>query len=140
VATIESPVRRKRVVWIVAGALVLIGVVLVILALRSPPQMGADKEVFRTVDALFTAVTGRDERQLDQCERRLHQYRDAGTLPGAAAAYLDDVMRRARAGDWQVAAERLYDFMRGQRRDGVGERDVARNEKARPSTNAVKRR
>src|SRR5258708_4692667 len=35
-----------------------------------PPQMGADKDVFATVDALFTAITAHDEKQLSQCEQR----------------------------------------------------------------------
>ena len=51
--------------------------------------MGADEEVFTTVDALFTAVTAHDEKLLGDCEQRLHAYRDAGKLPGDAADYLD---------------------------------------------------
>jgi hypothetical protein len=86
------------------------------LGCRRTPQLGADEEVFRTVDALFTAVTARDEKLLEECERRLHGYRDAGRLPRGAARELDRVIARARAGRWQSAAERLYDFMRAQRR------------------------
>jgi hypothetical protein len=91
--------------------------VVAILAMRSPPQMGADEEVFRTVDALFTAVTSRDERRLGECEQRLHTYRDAGRLPAGAADYLDEVIARARSGRWESAAGRLYEFMKDQRRD-----------------------
>lgn len=83
-----------------------------------PPQMGADEEVFRTVDALFTAVTARDAKLLGQCEQRIHAYRDAGKLPAASSDYLDGIIQTARADRWRPAAERLYDFMRVQRRDG----------------------
>src|SRR5262249_32028262 len=34
-----------------------------------PPQMGADEAVFNSVDALFTAVTARDEKLLADCEQ-----------------------------------------------------------------------
>jgi hypothetical protein len=81
-----------------------------------PPQMGADAEVFRTVDALYTAVTARDEKLLQQCERRLGRLREAGKLPREAADYLDAIIATARQGRWQPAAERLYDFMIAQRR------------------------
>jgi hypothetical protein len=81
-----------------------------------PPQMGADDEVFRTVDALYTAVTARQEKLLTQCETRLNAHKAAGKLPPNAAAYLDNVIATARAGRWQPAAERLYDFMATQRR------------------------
>ena len=49
-----------------------------------PPQMGADEDVFHTVDALYTAVTARDPRLVGQCEQRLHAYREADKLPPTA--------------------------------------------------------
>ena len=78
--------------------------------------MGADDDVFKTVDALFTAVNMKDEAKLAQCERRLHAYRDAGKLPKSSAEYLDGVIAKARAGSWDSATERLYEFMLAQRR------------------------
>jgi hypothetical protein len=84
-----------------------------------PPQMGADEQVFAAVDALFTAVTARDEKLLGQCERRLHALRGAGQLPGGAADFLDGVIGKARDGRWGAAAEKLYGFMKGQRREGA---------------------
>jgi hypothetical protein len=101
------------------GLPVAAAVVLLLVSLRRPPQMGADEEVFRGVDALFTAVTARDEQLLARCEQRLHAFRDAGKIPPEASAYLDDVIARARRGRWQSAAERLYDFMKAQRREGL---------------------
>src|SRR5438105_9828504 len=85
----------------------------------TPPQMGADEQVFAAVDALFTAVTARDERLLGQCEQRLRGLRAAGKLPDGAADFLDGVIRKAREGRWESAAEKLYGFMQGQRREGA---------------------
>jgi hypothetical protein len=83
-----------------------------------PPQMGADKDVFATVDALFTAITAHDEKQLSQCEQRLKGYFDAGTLPETASTYLKGIIETAHQGKWQSAAETLYSFMMAQRREG----------------------
>ena len=110
---------RDRVALAVLAAVVAVVGVVLFLNLGSPPQMGADEEVFRTVDALFTALTGRSEPQLDQCERRLKEYREAGKLPPKAAKTLDAIIATARAGRWRPSAERLYEFMKGQKREGV---------------------
>ena len=88
--------------------------------------MGADEEVFKAVDALFTAVTARDEKLLGECEQRLSALKDAGKLPTDAAAYLDSVIRKARDGRWENAAEKLYDFMKAQRREGAEGRPTAK--------------
>jgi hypothetical protein len=86
-----------------------------------PPQMGTDEEAFAAVDALFTAVTARDERLLADCETRLHALRDGGKLPETAAEHLDRVIARARAGKWEPAAEQLHAFMAAQKREGPAE-------------------
>jgi hypothetical protein len=120
VATIDRTADTKSRDRIALGVLAVvlgIGIVVLVWKLWPTPQMGADEEVFRTVDALFTAVTARDEKLLRECEQRLHGYRDAGRLPKDAARQLDNIIAKARAGSWQVAAERLYAFMRSQRRE-----------------------
>src|SRR4051794_9010589 len=68
-----------------------------------PPQMGADEDVFKTADALFTAVTARDGKLLGDCEQRLQALKSAGKLPGDAADYLDGVIKKARDGRWESA-------------------------------------
>ena len=109
---------RTGAVLIALGAVGAGMLILVILALRSHAQLGADRDVFDTVDALFTAVTARDEKRLGECEQRLRRYREAGRLPSDAADELDAIIRKAKSGSWQTAAERLYAFMRAQRREG----------------------
>ena len=115
-STDESTTRRVVLIAEgVAGLAVLVGL---FIWWSKPPQMGADEEVSKTADALFTALTARDEKLLGDCERRLHTLKDAGKLLPEASAYLDNIISKARAGRWESAAQSLYDFMRAQRREG----------------------
>ena len=113
---------RRQVRWLGGIALAIGGIVLaviVVLSLRTPPQMGPDEEVFDTVDALYTAVRNQDEKQLAACEAKLTSYRDAGKLPSSAADSLTSIIATARRGGWDAAARRLYDFMAAQKREGA---------------------
>ena len=109
---------RVAVLVLIACGLLLGGVVLIYFLTR-PPQMGTSEEVFRTVDALYTAVRMKDDAKVTDCERRLHAARDKGELPADAARSLDDIISTARGGGWDAATERLYQFMLAQRRDGA---------------------
>jgi hypothetical protein len=86
---------------------------------RSQPQLAAGADVYKTVDALFTAVTARDEQRLSACEKRLQGYREASMLSEPAWKRLTSVIAIARRGEWEKAAHRLYDFMQGQRREAA---------------------
>ena len=97
----------------VAGLAVLVHSVVCRL---SPPQIGGNEQTVKAVDALFTAVTARDDKLLGECERRLHALKDAGAPSDNASASLDGIIKTARDGGWESAARTLYDFMRGQRR------------------------
>jgi hypothetical protein len=120
VPTTDTPTRPNRLPLLALGGVVALAAGIVLYGLFSrPPQMGASDEVFHTVDALYTAVRNRDEKRVGECERRLHGYRESGELPAAAANALDAVVRRTRSGEWEAAAERLYEFMLAQRRDGA---------------------
>ncbi len=119
-ATTETSdaVDRSKVAWIVLGVIAVGFMLLIVLALRTPPQLAPSEDVFKTVDALYTAVRMKDEKRLGECEQRLHAYRDAGKLPKEASESLDGVIAKARAGSWESATERLYEFMLAQRREG----------------------
>jgi hypothetical protein len=120
-ATTEAAagVNRTQVAGLVLGVIAVGFVVALVMALRTPPQLAPDEGVFKTVDALYTAVRMRDEKRLGECEARLHVYRDAGKLPEDSAKVLDGIIAKARSGSWDTATERLYEFMRAQRREGV---------------------
>ena len=110
---------RRRIAWFTLVSVATAGIVVALIAyFNRPPQMGADEDVFNTVDALYTAVRLKDEAKLAQCEQRLHASRDGGKLPASAAEHLDDIIATARKGKWESAAESLYDFMLAQRREG----------------------
>jgi hypothetical protein len=87
--------------------------------------MGADEEVFATVDALFTAVTARDATLLRRSEERLRSLAEGGKLSAKARGYLDGIVSDARGGEWGPAAERLYGFLLAPRRVGTPERRPA---------------
>jgi hypothetical protein len=108
---------KRAILAAAAGGLVLLVCWFVWWA--KPPQIGADKEAIQAVDALFTAFTSRNTTRLAQCEERLHALRDAGELPPNAADYLDGLIKTARGGNWRGAAQKLFDFMKGQRREGA---------------------
>lgn len=109
---------RQKLVAIVAVAGLLVLAVYLYNVFNRPPQMGASEEAFTTVDALFTAVTARDENKLNDCEKRLKRLEESGQLPTSAWKSLDSLIRKAHAGNWQSAAESLYAFMLAQRREG----------------------
>jgi len=128
----DTAVRPQRVaVFVLIGCGVLLGAAVLIYFLTRPPQMGTSERAFNTVDALYTAVRLRDAGKVSDCERRLHEYRDAGELPTDAAKSLDDIIATTRSGDWDGATGRLYEFMLAQRREGVIEH---REEKPKPTT------
>lgn len=112
----EKAVRRTVVAGVVGGLVLL---VCWFVWWGKPPQIGADKEAAKTVDALFTAFTSRNTTQVGQCEERLHALKDAGKLPHHAADYLDGLIKTARGGNWRGAAHKLFDFMKAQRREGA---------------------
>ncbi len=124
-----APALRNRLILGGLGVLALGLAILVALQFRPKPQMGPDEQVFNTVDALFTAVTARDDKLVTQCEARLKTYQAEGRLPKAAAEYLADVVARCRSGSWENAAERLYEFMKAQRREGAGQKVEAHGKK-----------
>ena len=105
--------------WAVFVPIVAALATAVILALwwwRSAPQMGADEDALQAVDALFTAITARDERLLAGCEHQLSELRQGGKLPSPACDFLDRVISGARQGHWESSARSLYKFIRASAR------------------------
>lgn len=106
---------RTRPVLIAAGVLMLGGIVLFLRLWMAPPQIGPDEDVFKTVDALFTAINSHDQQRLQDCRHRLQAYHRDGKLPSAAAKRLDAIIKQADSGQWRESARVLYDFMLIQR-------------------------
>ena len=113
----RRPSQRKRHVLYATAALLLAACAALYLGCGPAPQLGASPEVFKTVDALFTAIGNRDAQRIGECEHRLHEANKAGTLPDDAWDQLATVIKDTRSSQWQNAAETLYDFMMDQRRE-----------------------
>ena len=79
-----------------------------------PPQIGPDDKAFKTVDALYTAVSMREPVQLERCERTLKDLAKDGKLPDATYRSLEQIIIKARNNQWDAAAEDLRWFMKGQ--------------------------
>ena len=108
---------RDRVAWIALASIVgIIGLIALIAWWRQPPQMGTDDQVFRTVDALYTAIRSENGTKVSQCEEKLKQYHEQGNLSKPAHEFLSGVIAKTKRGDWDTATKKLYDFMSAQRR------------------------
>ena len=81
-----------------------------------PASIGPDRDVFRAVDSLYTAVSLRDPKLVARCDADLKALRAAGKLPDAAAQTLDGFIARAGKGEWEPAIDGLAQFIEGQRR------------------------
>lgn len=108
-----SATRRVAVVFGVVGALALAWL---LFGWRTIPQLSGDEDAFRSVDALFTAVTAHNQQLVTECAERLAALQRQGKLPAESAGYLDSIVAQARDGRWQTSSERLYEFMLAQRR------------------------
>lgn len=82
-----------------------------------PAQIGAAPEVFKTVDALYTAVSLREPKLVDPCLAALKGFHEAGQLPSDAFSTLEAIISEAKGGAWEDAQTRLSRFMQGQRRE-----------------------
>lgn len=106
---------RRHTISLVVSTIAIVCAILVARNLLARPQIGADREVFKTVDALFTAINSKDKQRLSDCETRLQEFRKDGKLPSAAARRLESIIDQAEKGQWQTSAKTLYDFMLAQR-------------------------
>lgn len=82
---------------------------------RPPSQIESDA-AFDEVDALFTAVTSHRTDLLEQSQQRLEKLSQQGDVSTQAFQELTTICEKANAGQWKTATERLFQFMRGQRR------------------------
>lgn len=97
--------------------LALLGVSILTAGCGSPPAMGPDRDVFTTVDALYTAVGIKNVQQLERCDAKLRELHAAGKLPDDAHRSLGRIIAQAKDGAWEAAADSLRWFMQGQKRN-----------------------
>ena len=100
------------------GFLLLVGGVLLLTipGCRRVPQVLGDEAVFNEVDALYTAVTSKRRDLLSNCRERLSKLHQEQRLSQPGFNELCAVIKLAESDKWSDAAERLYAFMRAQRK------------------------
>ncbi len=82
----------------------------------SVPQVVNDEAVFGELDALYTAVTSKRTQLLEDCRTRLTKLNDEKRLSDSGFQEVSTIMEMCDDGDWTDAAQRLFNFMRAQRK------------------------
>lgn len=82
----------------------------------SPPQVLTDEAVFGELDALYTAVTTKRRNLLEDCQKRITRLHDEQRMSDEGFNEVEAIIALAEQDKWTPAAERLYAFMRGQRK------------------------
>ena len=108
-------INRNRIATFLIATVAFAAGALIVQYLRSFPQLEANEEVLKTVDALFTALTSKNSQRLNDCDQKLKKFRDDGSVSSSAAKKLDAIIQRARAGEWEASSKTLYEFILGQR-------------------------
>lgn len=120
----QFPLRRQRSIvrtwrgrWFPIMALCCLGWGTFSLCGCTPvPQVLDSEKVFGELDALYTAVTSKRTNLLNDCRARLTKLHDAKELSDAGFDEVTAIMDLCDDEEWSTAAERLFKFMRGQRK------------------------
>ena len=83
---------------------------------RPVPQVLDDEDVFKELDALYTAVTSQRRNLVDDCRERLTKLHKEKKLSDAGFAAMTKIIKETEENQWSDAAQHLYDFMRAQRK------------------------
>jgi hypothetical protein len=64
----------------------------------------------RELEALLTAVSLKNQKELEKDARRIDRRHDSGELSASNYDELKEIVEKARAGDWAGAEKRAYEF------------------------------
>jgi hypothetical protein len=92
-------------------AFLLLSCMIAVAGCGGAPAIGPDKAAFTTIDALYSAVSMKDEVQLARNAISLDKLHESGRLPDAAHTSLVAIITEAKAGEWEPARQKLRDFM-----------------------------
>lgn len=67
-----------------------------------------ERENRRELEALLTAVSLKNTKELERDAQRIEDRHTAGTLSDDGFNALQDIIKKARAGDWAGAEQRAY--------------------------------
>jgi hypothetical protein len=94
--------RRARVAIVAAMVLALVG------CSGEPSQRELKNR--RELEALLTAISLKNRKELDRDAQRIAERRTAGELSDSPYRALQEIVEKARAGDWSAAEKQAYDF------------------------------
>ena len=103
--------RRKVLAWILVSCSPMIAI-----GCSRVPQVLQDEAAFGELDALYTAVTTKRTDLLKDCQQRITRLHDEKRMSDAGYEEIQAITSLAEEGEWSPAAERLYTFMRAQRK------------------------
>ena len=83
---------------------------------RQVPQVLTDEAVFKELDALYTAVTTKKPKLVEDCRERLTKLHSEGRLSDPGFKAISEIIGETEKDQWGDAAQHLYDFMRAQRK------------------------
>ena len=119
-ARLEHRVAGRRWSARLVGLFLICGLgISTIAGCRPVPQVLTDEAVFGELDAFYTAVTTKRRDLLGDCVKRLTQLHTEVKLSDAGFAEVEAIAKLTEADKWTAAAERLYTFMRGQRKSAT---------------------
>lgn len=108
--------QRGRSVCRCTAILLCCAILSILAGCRPVPQVVNDEAVFGELDALYTAVTTKRQNLLKDCRERLTKLHEEQRLSDAGFTEVSTIMQMCDDEDWSDAAQRLYTFMRAQRK------------------------
>jgi hypothetical protein len=96
-----SRARRPRTTWLVAMLLALAGC--------GEPSL-RELENRRELEALLTAISLKNQKELDKDIKRIDDRHASAQLSDASYKDLQEIAKKAQAGDWSGAEKQAYDL------------------------------
>ncbi len=98
------------------SCLLVSAITLSVLGCGRAPQIGEDETAWKEVEALYTAVTARRKDLVEASLKRMQTLHDEGRMSKPAFDRAHRIASQAQSGEWEPAAQALWQFMRGQRK------------------------
>ncbi len=64
----------------------------------------------RELEALLTAISLKNKKELDKDAQRIEERHTSGELSDVPYQALQEIVKKAKAGDWAAAEKQAYDF------------------------------
>jgi hypothetical protein len=106
----RAPIGRSRVPRGGKARSSLVAALVLALGGCSGEPSGRELKNRRELEALLTAISLKDRKELDRDARRIESRHASGELSDAPYRTLQEIARKAQAGDWAAAEEQAYQF------------------------------